>query len=322
MRQAGRYMKAYRDVRDRYSLIDMFKNPDIAVEVTLQPVKAFSVDAAIIFADILLPLEGMGIGFEFAPGGGPVIKNPVRTAADVRSVRVADPNADLGFVLESLRRVRAEIDGKVPLIGFAGAPFTLASYAIEGGSSSSYLLTKNLMYSDPDSWDLLMNRFCETITAFLKAQIAAGAQVVQLFDSWVGCLGPSDYRNFVLPHTRKIFRELRKEGIPSIHFGTGTAGLLPLMAEAGGDVIGVDWRMDLGEAWECIGAGAGVQGNLDPAALMASRDVLCRKAREVMDAAGGRPGHIFNLGHGILPSTPEDSVKALADFVHEYCAGI
>jgi len=246
----------------------------------------------------------------------------VRTAADVRSVRVADPNADLGFVLESLRRVRAEIDGKVPLIGFAGAPFTLASYAIEGGSSSSYLLTKNLMYSDPDSWDLLMNRFCETITAFLKAQIAAGAQVVQLFDSWVGCLGPSDYRNFVLPHTRKIFRELRKEGIPSIHFGTGTAGLLPLMAEAGGDVIGVDWRMDLGEAWECIGAGAGVQGNLDPAALMASRDVLCRKAREVMDAAGGRPGHIFNLGHGILPSTPEDSVKALADFVHEYCAGI
>ena len=322
MRQAGRYMKAYRDVRDRYSLIDMFKNPDIAVEVTLQPVKAFSVDAAIIFADILLPLEGMGIGFEFAPGGGPVIKNPVRTAADVRSVRVADPNADLGFVLESLRRVRAEIDGKVPLIGFAGAPFTLASYAIEGGSSSSYLLTKNLMYSDPDSWDLLMNRFCETITAFLKAQIAAGAQVVQLFDSWVGCLGPSDYRNFVLPHTRKIFRELRKEGIPSIHFGTGTAGLLPLMAEAGGDVIGVDWRMDLGEAWECIGAGAGVQGNLDPSALMASRDVLCRKAREVMDAAGGRPGHIFNLGHGILPSTPEDSVKALADFVHEYCAGI
>jgi uroporphyrinogen decarboxylase len=320
MRQAGRYMKAYRDIREKHNLMDMFRNPDIATEVTLQPVKAFSVDAAILFADILLPLEGMGIGFEFAPEGGPVIKNPVRSAADVRSVRIADPRADLGFVLETLRRVRAEIDGKIPLIGFAGAPFTLASYAIEGGSSSSYLLTKTLMHTDRDSWDLLMGKFSETITAFLKAQIAAGAQVVQIFDSWAGCLSPSDYRNYVLPHSQRIFREIRKEGIQSIHFGTGTAGLLPLMAEAGGDIVGVDWRIGLGEAWKGIQTGAGVQGNLDPAALLAPRDVARRKAREVLDSAGGRPGHIFNLGHGILPSTPEDAVKALADFVHEYSA--
>jgi uroporphyrinogen decarboxylase len=317
MRQAGRYMKAYRDIREKYSLIDMFKTPDLAIEITLQPVEAFSIDAAIIFADILLPLEGMGIGFEFPQGGGPSIKNPVRSASDVRSVRIADPDADLGFVLKSLRGVRAEIDGKVPLIGFAGAPFTLASYAIEGGSSSNYLLTKELMYGDPASWDLLMNKFCETVTAFLKAQVRAGAQVVQLFDSWVGCLSPADYRNFVLPYTQKIFQELRKEGIPSIHFGTGTAGLLHLMAEAGGDIVGADWRIDLNSAWRCIDTGAGIQGNLDPVALLAPWSMLRRKAAEVLDAAGGRSGHIFNLGHGILPSTPEDSVKALADFVHE-----
>jgi uroporphyrinogen decarboxylase len=320
MRQAGRYMKAYRDIRAKYDLMEMFKNPDLAAEITLQPVKAFSVDAAIIFADILLPLEGMGIGFEFAPGGGPVIKNPVRSSADIHSLRIADPNADLGFVLESLRRVRAEIDGKVPLIGFAGAPFTLASYAIEGGSSSNYLLTKDLMHRDRDTWDLLMSKLCETITAYLKAQVEAGAQVVQLFDSWVGCLSPVDYRNYVLSHTQNIFNELRKEGIPSIHFGTSTAGLLPLMAEAGGDIVGVDWRIDLDRAWECIPTGTGIQGNLDPAALLAPWDVLRRNATVVLNAAGGRPGHIFNLGHGIFPSTPEDSVKALTDFVHEYTA--
>jgi uroporphyrinogen decarboxylase len=318
MRQAGRYMKAYRDIRSRYDLMEMFKNPDIAAEITLQPVQAFSVDAAIIFADILLPLEGMGIGFEFAPEGGPVIQNPVRTPADADSLRIADPYSDLGYVIESLRRVRAEIDGKVPLIGFAGAPFTLASYAIEGGSSSNCLLTKNLMYRDRTAWELLMGKLCETITVFLKAQVKAGAQAVQLFDSWVGCLSPADYRNYVLPHTQKIFQELRKDGILSIHFGTATAGLLRLMAEAGGDIIGVDWRIDLNRAWECFDTGAGIQGNLDPSALLAPRDILCRNAAEVLDAADRRSGHIFNLGHGIFPSTPEDAVKALADFVHEY----
>jgi uroporphyrinogen decarboxylase len=318
MRQAGRYMRRYRAIREKHSLIEMFKNPEIAAEVTLQPVKAFSVDAAIIFADILLPLEGMGIGLEFTQEGGPVIHNPVRGPADVDSLRIADPEADLGFVLKSLQIVRSELGGKVPLIGFAGAPFTLASYAIEGGSSSSYLLTKELMYRNPEAWDLLMGKFCETILAYLKAQVKAGAQVVQIFDSWVGCLSPADYRIYVLPYVQKIFRELTEQSIPSIHFGTGTAGLLHIMSEAGGNIIGVDWRISLNSAWQCIGQEAGIQGNLDPVALMAPWPVLNQKASEVLDEAGGRPGHIFNLGHGILPSTPEDSVKALADFVHEY----
>jgi uroporphyrinogen decarboxylase len=316
MRQAGRYMKAYREIREKHGLMEMFKNPDIAAEITLQPVNDFSVDAAIIFADILLPLEGMGIGFEFAPG--PVIRNPIRSAADVEAMRIADPEADLGYVLKSLQYVRKEIDGKVPLIGFAGAPFTLASYAIEGGSSSDYLRTKDMMHRNPAAWDLLMTKFCETILAFLKAQVRAGAQVVQLFDSWVGCLSPSDYQRHVLPYTQRIFQSLRKEGIPSIHFGTGTAGLLSLMSEAGGDIIGVDWRVSLNSAWRSMSRRTGVQGNLDPAALMAPLPVLMQKAAEVLEEAGGKPGHIFNLGHGIMPATPEDSVKALADFVHQY----
>ena len=313
-------MKAYRDIREKYSLIEMFKNPGLAIEITLQPVKEFSIDAAIIFSDILLPLEGMGIGFEFPQGGGPVINNPVRDASAIRSIRIADPEADLGFVLKALRGVRAEIDGKIPLIGFAAAPFTLASYAIEGGSSSSFLLTKELMYSDRASWDVLMGKFCKTIASYVKAQVGAGAQVVQLFDSWVGCLSPSDYKNYVLPHTQSIFRELRKDNIPAVHFGTGTAGLLPLMAEAGGDIIGVDWRIDLRSAWESLTPDVGIQGNLDPIALMAPRGIFEEKAREILDAAARRPGHIFNLGHGILPSTPEDAVRALTDFVHEYSA--
>jgi uroporphyrinogen decarboxylase len=316
MRQAGRYMKAYRNIREKFSLMEMFKTPELAAEITLQPVQAFAVDAAIVFADILLPLEAMGVGFDFAPG--PVIHNPVRTAADIEALRIADPESDLAYVLKTLRLVRAEIDGKVPLIGFAGAPFTLASYAIEGGSSSNCFLTKNLMYTDRGAWDLLMDKFSRTVLAFLMSQVRAGAQVVQVFDSWVGCLSPSDYRAFVLPHSRKILDGLRKEGIPSIHFGTGTAGLLSLLAEAGGDIIGVDWRVSLDSAWRCIDTGAGVQGNLDPAALLAPLPILKQKAADVLQEAGGRPGHIFNLGHGIHLSTPEDSVKALADFVHEY----
>jgi uroporphyrinogen decarboxylase len=311
-------MKKYREIRERYSLMEMFKNPDLAAEITLQPVRAFSVDAAIIFADILLPLEGMGIAIEFPQGGGPEIQNLVRRPADVRALRIADPAADLGFVLKSLQLVRSEIDGKVPLIGFAGAPFTLASYAIEGGSSSNYLLTKEMMYHDQASWDLLMRKMSETVIAYLKAQVRAGAQVVQVFDSWIGCLDPSDYQNYVFPYSRSIFQELREVGIPSIHFGTGTAGLLPLIATAGGDIIGVDWRISLDIAWQCIETGAGIQGNLDPVALMAPASILKRKAADIMNAAGGRPGHVFNLGHGILPITPEDSVKALADYVHEY----
>jgi uroporphyrinogen decarboxylase len=318
MRQAGRYMKAYRAIRERYSLIEMFKNPDLAAEVTLQPVSAFPIDAAIIFADILLPLEGMGIRFEFLENRGPVMTNPVRGVADIESLRTADPEEDLGFVLESLRLVRAELDGKLPLIGFAGAPFTLAGYAIEGGSSPNHLLTKQLMYHEPEAWNLLMEKLCDTLIPFLKAQVKAGAQVVQLFDSWVGCLGPSDYRRYVLPYSRRIFAELENEGISSIHFGTSTAGLLPLMAEAGGDVIGADWRVSLGTAWSMVGESRGIQGNLDPVAMFAPTEILKRHAAEIMDEAAGRPGHIFNLGHGLLPSTPEDAVKALTAFVHEY----
>ena len=320
MRQAGRYMKAYQSIRGKYSLIEMFKSPDLAAEITLQPVKAFSIDAAIIFADILLPLEGMGINIEFPQKGGIAIHNPVRNDSDVQSLRIADPETDLDYVLESLRLVRSEIDGKVPLIGFAGGPFTLASYAIEGGSSSQYLLAKNFMYRNPGGWDLLMKKVGETILSFLRAQVRAGAQVVQIFDSWVGCLSPADYRNYVFPYMRKLFQALKEDAVPSIHFGTGTSGLLPLMAEAGGDIVGVDWRISLGQAWSSIGTGAGIQGNLDPVALLAPRDFIKERAADILDQAGGRPGHIFNLGHGILPSTPEDSVKALADYVHEYSA--
>jgi uroporphyrinogen decarboxylase len=320
MRQAGRYMKAYRAIRERYGLMEMFKNPDISTEVTLQPVRAFPLDAAIIFADILLPLEGMGIGFEFQEKQGPVMINPVRGTGDIESLRFADPDESLGFVLESLRRVRAELNGKLPLIGFAGAPFTLAGYAIEGGSSPNHMKTKQMMYQEPDAWKLLMEKLCDTLIAFLKAQVKAGADVVQLFDSWVGCLSPSDYRRYVLPYSQRIFTELEREGIPSIHFGTATAGLLPLMAEAGGDVVGADWRVSLGTAWRAIGESRGIQGNLDPIAMFAPIEILKRKAAEILDEAAGRPGHIFNLGHGLLPSTPEDAVKALADYVHEYSA--
>ena len=321
MRQAGRYMKSYRTIREKYGLMEMFKNPDLATEITLQPVRAFALDAAIIFADILLPLEGMGIEFGFEEKHGPVMKNPVCTVADIDALRITEPEQDLDFVLESLRRVRAELEGKLPLIGFAGAPFTLAGYMIEGGSSLNHMRTKQLMYHEPDAWNLLMKKLCNTLITYLKAQVKAGAQVVQLFDSWVGCLSPSDYRHYVLPHSQRILTALHKENIPTIHFGTATAGLLPLMAEAGGDVIGADWRISLTAAWRAIektGKARGLQGNLDPIALMAPSDLLKKQAAEVLNEAAARPGHIFNLGHGLLPSTPEDAVKTLVDFVHEY----
>jgi uroporphyrinogen decarboxylase len=318
LRQAGRYMPEYRNLRQRYGLMEMFKTPEIAAEVTLQPLKALEIDAAIIFADILLPLEGMGVGIEFAEGEGPVIHRPVRSRSDADRLRVVDPEEDLGYVLKALRMVRGEIDGRHALVGFAGAPFTLASYMIEGGSSRSYLLTKQLMYNHPDVWDITMEKLVATISAYLIAQVRAGAQVVQLFDSWVGCLNPSDYRDYVLPHARKIFTALRAVGVPSIHFGTGNADLLPLMREAGGDLVGVDWRTHLDDAWSRIGSGAGIQGNLDPATLFAPWDLIQNRAKEILDRIGGRPGHIFNVGHGILPATPVDAVKALAAFVHDY----
>ena len=299
----------------------MFKTPDLAAEVTLQPVRAFDFDAAIVFADILLPLEGMGIELEFLEKEGPRIHNPVRTAADVARLEVHEPEEKLDYVLSCLRMVRSEIDAKIPLIGFAGAPFTLASYLIEGGSARNFLRTKGLMYEQPELWHQLMEKLAKLVGRFLLAQARAGAQVVQLFDSWVGCLGPSDYRDYVLPHAQYVFHQLLDADIPSIHFGTGTADLLPLMRQAGGDVIGVDWRTPLDIAWNRIGPDKGVQGNLDPATLLAPRELLLQRAEEVLDKAGAVPGHIFNLGHGVLPSTPEDSVKALVDFVHERTAG-
>ncbi len=318
MRQAGRYMPEYRKIREKYPLLEMFKTPEIATEITLQPLRALSVDAAIIFADILLPLEGMGIPFEFAKGEGPVISRPVRSLADAKSLRVTDPEADLGYVLKSLEMVRRQIDGRIALVGFAGAPFTLASYSIEGGSSRNFILTKKIMYEDRTTWDCLMGKITESITGFLLAQARAGAQVLQLFDSWAGCLSPVDYREYVLEYSSRILRAVRDAGVPSIHFGTGTADLLPMMRAAGGDVIGVDWRTCLDDAWARIGPGSGIQGNLDPVTLMAPWPVLRARAKDVLDRAGGRAGHIFNLGHGILPETPIESVKALADFVHEY----
>ena len=321
MRQAGRYMAEYRKIREKYPLLEMFKTPGIATEITLQPLKVLAVDAAIIFADILLPLEGMGMQLEFAKGEGPVLHNPVRSLTDADALRVADPEGDLGYVLKSLEMVSREIAGRVALIGFAGAPFTLASYAIEGGSSRNFVLTKKIMYEDRKTWDCLMSKITNTITGYLLAQARAGAQVVQLFDSWVGCLSPVDYRDFVLKYSKSVFRALKEAGVLSIHFGTGTADLLPLMSEAGGDVVGADWRTNLDDAWARIGTRAAIQGNLDPIALMAPWPLLQERAKEVIDRAAGRPGHIFNLGHGILPQTPVDSVKRLADFVHEYSAG-
>lgn len=318
MRQAGRYMPGYRAIRAKHSLLDICRQPELAAEVTLQPVRALGVDAAILFADILLPLMPMGIDLEFAAGEGPVIHNPIRTASDVAALRPIDPRESLGHVMEAVRLIRRELDGTTPLIGFAGAPFTLASYIVEGGASRNYVKTKQLMYSHPQTWHALMGKLARAVADYLVAQVEAGAQAVQLFDSWVGALSPDDYREYVLPHSRLIFDEARVTGVPAIHFGTGTSTLLPLMKEAGGDVIGLDWRTPLDWGWDVLGPNVGVQGNLDPVALFAPRGELERRVRAILHQAGSRPGHIFNLGHGILPETPVENVKAAVEMVHEF----
>lgn len=321
MRQAGRYMAEYRALRERYSILELIKTPDLATEVTLQPLRAFNLDAAIIFADILPVLEGMGLHLEFVKGDGPAIRNPLRTAADVAALTVRPAEETLGYTLQAIRQVRAELDGKVPLIGFSGAPFTLASYAIEGGSSRNYTIAKSLMYEQPQVWHSLMEKLALAVGNYLRAQAAAGAQVLQLFDSWVGALSPADYRAYVLPHSRRAIEIARgDQNTPLIHFGTGTAGLLHLIKEAGGDVIGVDWRIDLAEAWQQLGNVA-VQGNLDPVTLFAPVEVIRSQAAAILDGVKGKPGHIFNLGHGILQHTPVAHVAALVDFVHEYSSG-
>jgi uroporphyrinogen decarboxylase len=315
MRQAGRYMAEYRAVREKLGFLELCKTPDAAAEVTVTAAERLGVDAAIIFADILLVLEPMGVGLEYTRGDGPVIHRPVRTPTDVDRLTEAAPDA-LGYVAEAVRRARAALPGRVPLIGFAGAPFTLASYLIEGGGSRTYARTKGFMYAHPEAWRALMERLTRTVAGYLNAQIAAGADAVQLFDSWVGCLGPADYRAHVLPHVRALIGALRP-GTPVIHFGTGTAGLLEAMRAAGGDVIGLDWRVDLDAAWARVGHDVAVQGNLDPITLLAPVAEIRRQAAAILGQAAGRAGHIFNLGHGILPQTPVDHVRALVDAVHE-----
>jgi uroporphyrinogen decarboxylase len=316
MRQAGRYMAEYRAIRARHTLLEICAQPELAAEVTLQPVNRLDVDAAIIFADILLPLVPMGIDLEFAAGEGPVIHNPVRAATDVDALRVIDPEESISDTLDAIRIVAHELDGKVPLIGFAGGPFTVASYLIEGGSSRSYIRTKRLMYDAPDAWAKLMEKLAAVTARYLQAQIKAGAGAVQLFDSWVGALSPYDYRTRVLPYMRGIIEQLTPLGVPVILFGTGTSGILELLAAAGSDVVGVDWRINIDEAWARIGTDRAVQGNLDPVALFAPAEEIERQVRDILDRVDNRPGHIFNLGHGILPETPVENVQRVIDLVH------
>jgi uroporphyrinogen decarboxylase len=314
MRQAGRYMPEYRAVRSRLGFLELCKDSDAAAEVTVTAVERLGVDAAIIFADILLIVEPMGVGLEFSKGDGPVLHHPVRTPADVERLPDVDAPAAVGFVYDAVRKARAAL--KVPLIGFSGAPFTLASYVIEGGGSRNYVHTKTLMYRAPDAWHTLMRHLSTAVTGYLNAQIAAGVDAVQLFDSWVGCLAPEDYRRYVLPHMQTVIRGLTP-GVPVIHFGTDTSSLLELLRRAGGDVIGLDWRIDLAEGWQRVGHDVAVQGNLDPVALFAPLDEIRDRAARILDHARGLRGHIFNLGHGILPNTPVDHVIALVDMVHE-----
>ncbi len=316
MRQAGRYMPEYRAMRERHGFLELCKNPQAAAEVTLQPVERLGVDAAILFADILLVLEPLGVGLEFTRGEGPHIERPVRSAADVARLARADVDASVGFVFETVRLARKALDERVPLIGFAGAPFTLASYLIEGGASREFLLTKRFMRAEREAWHAMLGSLAATTADYLNGQIAAGAQAVQLFDSWVGTLSPADYREFVLPHTRAVIEHLNPD-VPVIHFGVGTATLLPMMKEAGGDVIGLDWRVELGPTWERLGFDVAVQGNLDPAVLLSTTAEIRRAAKAILDGAARRPGHIFNLGHGVHQETPVENVKTLVEIVHE-----
>jgi uroporphyrinogen decarboxylase len=320
MRQAGRYLPEYRALRARVPFLELCKTPDLACAVTVDAAVRLGVDAAIVFSDLLVVLEPMGARVEFTAGDGPVV-DPVRETEDVERLREVDPDA-LGFVYEAIRLVRAALPADLPLLGFAGAPFTLACYLLEGGASRNYEHAKLLMYRDPRTWHVLLEKLARTVAAFLARQVAAGAQAVQLFDTWVGCLAPDDYRTFVLPHTRRVIAAVHAAapGTPVIHFGTGCAGLLEAMRDAGADVLGLDWRVDLGAAWGRVGYDVAVQGNLDPVVLFADPPEIRRRVRAVLDAAGERPGHVFNVGHGILPQTPVDHVRILVDAVHELSA--
>jgi len=318
MRQAGRYMPEYMKIRRQHAFLDMCKNPELAAEVTMQPVERLNVDAAILFADILLPLEGMNFKLEFTKGEGPLIHNPVRSRKDVERIRVLPGEEMTPYVMEAIRLLRKELATKVPLIGFAGAPFTLASYIIEGGSSRDYINCKKMMWGAPDLWHDLMVKVSQVILNYLQAQIRAGAQAVQLFDSWVGTLSREDYRQYVLPYSKLVLDGLKGLGVPVIHFANNGSTLLELVREAGGDVIGIDWRIDLDEAWARIGYDKGIQGNLDPAMLFAPRQVMEEKVKDILARANNRPGHIFNLGHGIHKDSKTENVIALVEAVHEF----
>lgn len=315
MRQAGRYLPEYRALRQQYDMLTMCRTPELAVQVTLQPLRRFELDAAILFSDIMVPLAPMGIDFDIVESVGPVVANPIRDRRGAEALRPIEPEADVLFVLEALRALRRELDGRVPLIGFAGAPFTLASYLVEGRPSRDLLLTKQFMHAQPAAWHTLMDRLAEGIATYLLAQLRAGAQAVQLFDSWVGALSPRDYREYVLRHSKRVFDALAPSGQPAIHFGTGTAALLELMQQAGGSVMGLDWRIPLDRARERLGPVA-LQGNLDPAILLTTPAVVEREARAILAQAQGQPGHIFNLGHGVLPNTPLGHVEHLIQVVH------
>ena len=320
MRQAGRYMEDYRALRQRYSLLQICAEPELALAVTLQPVDVIDVDAAILFSDLLLPFTPMGLDFDFVKGEGPSIERPIRHASDVRRLRTFEPRQALAHVLKTIKLLRHELVDRVPLIGFGGAPFTMASYAIEGGPSTTYAKTKTFMYAQPQAWHELCDRFAGVMSDYLSAQVDAGVQAVQIFDSWAGQLSRADYEEFAQPHTRRIFDALKCKGVPLIHFGVGTSAILEDLATAGGDVIGVDWRLPLDEAWSRIGHKRGIQGNLDPTLLLGPPDRLLSAADDVLRRAGGRPGHVFNLGHGVLPMTRLEHVQQLAKHVHSWVA--
>jgi uroporphyrinogen decarboxylase len=317
MRQAGRYMKQYREIRAKHTLLEICKRPDLAAQVTLQPIEILDVDAAIIFADLLLPVEPMGLKLEFVAGEGPVIDNPVRTSHDVDTLSTTNTD-DLGYVGESIQIVARALAGKVPVIGFVGAPFTVASYMIEGGASRHFINTKKMMYQDETLWRRLMGKLVDVLAPFAVMQVAGGARAIQVFDSWVGALGADDYVRYVAPYSRALIERIRASGVPVIHFGTGSAGYFRELHAAGGDVMGVDWRLNIDQAWMDISYRSAIQGNLDPAALFAPLPELKQKVHELLKRTGTRPGHIFNLGHGILPETPVDNVRAVVQMVREF----
>ena len=318
MRQAGRFLPEYRKIRDKHSLIDICKDPELCAEVTTLPVDVLGVDAAILFADIMLPLEGIGVKFNIADGVGPVVTSPLIDFQSVNSLTTLEPDSDVPYVMEAISATKKLLDSRVPLIGFCGAPFTLASYLIEGHRTRDFVKTKKLMYRNPETWHLLMDKLSTSMGTYLRAQVNAGADAVQVFDSWIGCLSPADYHTYVLPYSQRVFSYLEGRAIPRIHFGTGTATMLDEMRQAGGDVFSIDWRIPIDVAWQKLGHDRAIQGNLDPVVLLAGSDLIRVKTADILTRVGNRPGHIFNLGHGILPETPQENVKQLVEFVHEY----